>query len=434
MKRGFQCSCLHLAKLGVLAAAILSTGSLAGEGINQAGVGPGGGVRYATDAYPGFDSESSIIKPEKKTLGFFSWFTGPKMDDAAAQMAWADELAAEGSTGRARRAYDALVRAWPSVPEAPVAQLKLAQLEEADGDAIAACEEYRYLMDFFSSKCDYDAIARKNYEMCEKMREDGKRIVFFRFANTVDVRRAYEALVLRCPGAEFAPQAMLTIGALRVDEEKYPEAVAVYENLRNLRPKATEARIALHREAQVRMLLVEEHSYNRDRIRDTIDFLRSAIRSDCTIEERNDYVKWLAEARARLDTATYLGNKFYDSRTRTRRSAINAYKLYLEEYPEGEHAEEARARLAELEEAEKKGVVNRALGIGNGEQGIGNGEQGIGNGEQGTENIEEAFEVAEDTPDWLNSYIEEREALEEQALQKVMEDAKPKWYKFWLSN
>lgn len=371
----------------------------------QPGLSPGPGIKYATDAYPGFDSEDEIVKPSKKTPGWFRWFSGPKMDTAAEQLVWAEELDAQDKFWRAARAYDALVKEWPTAPEAPEAQLKLAELKEREGDYIDACEEYRYLLDFFSAKCNYAKVVESDFAMCEKMREEGKTIMFFRFANTVDVRRAYEALVLRAPGAAFVPGAMLTIAELREDEGKLERAVEVYENLRNLHPGTVEARTAMHREAKVRMRLIDEHSYNRGRIRDTIDFLKLAVRSDCTISERSDYVAWLEEARKALDTATYLGSKFYDSRTRTRRSAINAYKLYLEDYPEGEHAAEARARLEELEA-----------------------ESAVAAAAEAATTEENAFE-----PPWLHDYMAEREAREAAAASQALEDNRPKWYYLWLA-
>ena len=86
------------------------------------GASPGPGIRYATDAYPGFDSEDEIIKPSRKEPRWFSWLNGPKRDTAAEQFAYAAELASAEDWKGARKAYDALVREWPTSPEAPKAQ------------------------------------------------------------------------------------------------------------------------------------------------------------------------------------------------------------------------------------------------------------------------------------------------------------------------
>lgn len=320
---------------------------------DQPGVSPGPGVRYATDAFPGFDSEDSIVKPSKKEPKWFAFINGPKMNNPADQFDWAVQCQSAGNIARARRAFDALVREWPTSKEAPLAQMALADiLLQKDLDYEDAFSEYRYLLDFYSVECDYDAVAETMYKVAELMREEGKTIIFFRFANTVDVRRAYEAVVLRSPGSKFVPQAMLTIASLRQDEEKYEEAVKVYENLRNLYPDKPEAKTALHCEGKVRMKLLEMHGYNRMRVLDTVSFLKQALRSDVTDEMRADFQRWLDETSALEESEAYKAAKFYDSRTRTKRSAINAYERFLREYPTSQHADEIRARLEKLKGTE----------------------------------------------------------------------------------
>lgn len=317
---------------------------------DQPGVSPGPGVRYATDAFPGFDSEQALVKPAKKEPKWFAFINGPKMSNATDQLDWARLCEEGGSYARARRAYDALVREWPASKEAPIAQKAMADiLLEHELDYEEAFNEYRYLLDFYSFDCDYVAIAETLYKVAELMREEGRTIIFFRFANTVDVRRAYEAVVLRSPGSAFVPQAMLTIASLRQDEQKYEDAVKVYENIRNLYPDKPEALTALHSEALVRMKLLEMHGYNRNRVLDTASFLKQAMRNNALSDSmRADFERWLEDTKALEEDEAYKAAKFYDSRTRTKRSAINAYERFLREYPTSAHADEIRARLEEL--------------------------------------------------------------------------------------
>ena len=313
------------------------------------GVSPGPGVRYATDAYPGFDFNDGNFKPEKKTPRLFGFITGPKMDNAAAQSAWAAQLESEGDVSGARKAYDALVREWPTAPEAAPAQLKVAKLLAAELDYEESFKEYRYLLDFYSSHCDFSAVAQEMYKLAELMREEGKTILFFRFRNTVDVRRAYESLVLRAPGADFVPKAMLTIAGLREDEERFGEAVTVYENLRNIYPASSEATEAAYREARTRMNIVREHEYNRNRVRDTSGYLRQTISDVVLAEDRVAELRaWQAECEGLLENEAWKSAKFYDSPTRTKTSAVNAYRAFLQDYPAGQHSDEARTRIAEL--------------------------------------------------------------------------------------
>ena len=130
--------------------------------------------------------------------------------------------------------------------------------------------------------------------------------------------------------------------------------VKVYENLRNLYPDKPEAQTALHNEARVRMKLLEMHGYNRTRVLDTASFLRQALRGDLTDAMRADFEQWLAETSALEEDEAYRAAKFYDSRTRTKRSAINAYERFLREYPTSAHVDEIRARLEELKGGESE--------------------------------------------------------------------------------
>ena len=331
------------------------------------GVSPGAGTRYATDAYPGFDSEKEIVSPERKEPKWFSFINGPNRDNAGDQLAYCNELLAAGDYSKARKHLDALVREWPTSPEAPGAQLQLAEvclnkllLYE---DAFA---EYRYLLDFYSLQCDYNAVADKLYQVAGIMKLEGKEVMFVRFANTVDVRRAFEACVLRAPGAEWVPKAMLTIGSLREDEGKYEEAVKVYENLRTLHPGSPEARAAVLREADSRMVCLRERSYNRARCRETIDFLRAAVRT-CRPDDAGHIQGLLDEACSMMEEEAYRGAAFYDSPTRTLRSAVNAYERFLAEHPSSPRADEVKARLEELRAAlaERNGRNVAGKGEGN---------------------------------------------------------------------
>ena len=315
----------------------------------QPGLGPGlPNARYATDAYPGFDSEDDNVKPERKEPRWFQFILGPKCDNAADQFAYCQQLVAEESWSKACRELDALVRNWPTAPEAWKAQQQMAEirLEKLD-DAEEAFKDYRYLLDFYSLQCDFKAVADRLYEIAGIMRLEGKEIMFVRFANTVDVRRAYEMCILRAPGAIWVPDAMLTVAGLREDEGKFVEAVKVYENLRNIHPESEEAKTAILREARVRMLILHDHAYNRARTKDTIDFMRMALRV-CRPEDAAQIQELLDEALGLIEDEAYRGAKFYDSTTRTKRSAITAYERFLEEYPRSARADEVRARIEEL--------------------------------------------------------------------------------------
>lgn len=337
--------------LGMLAALLALPDALAMP--QQPGVSPGPGTRYATDAYPGFDDDDELTKPVRREPRWFGWLNGPEKSTAAQQLEYARMLAAKGEYADAAEELDALVRQWPQSPEAPLAEFECANITLNElGDAEEAFSHYRYLADFYSLQCDYSRVTDFMYECARKMLAEGKEIMFVRFENTVDARRAFEAAVLRAPGASWAPEAMMTIASLREKEGKLEQAVKVYENLRSLYSSSPEAKRALVREAAVRMKLLDDHGYNRFRCRDTVDFLVMALKA-CDEKDAGEIGAFLASARRLMEDEAYKAAKFYDSRTRTHRSAVAAYEKFLAEYPDGVHSGKVKARLEELK-GEKK--------------------------------------------------------------------------------
>ena len=76
------------------------------------GASPGvGAARYATDAYPGFDTEDENVKPERKDPHWWWWMCGgPARETAADQFAYCRELVKEESYSKARSQLDNLDR------------------------------------------------------------------------------------------------------------------------------------------------------------------------------------------------------------------------------------------------------------------------------------------------------------------------------------
>ena len=343
---------MYKVKRIILFVAVGIAANLMGQQADQVGAASGFGARYATDAYPGFDADKDAFEPSRKEPKWFAFINGPEKGNAQDQFAYCKELEIGENWSKAVKHYDALVREWPSAPEAPAAQLRLAELLfEKENSLDDALEEYRYLLDFYSFSCDYEAVASRMYEVAKQMEKEGKDILFFHFRNTVDVRRAFESCVLHAPGATWSPRAMLTIGKLREDEGKFSEAVAVYENLRNLHYGSEEAKLGTVREALARGHILKDHSYNRSRCLDTADFLNMAL--TIVPEKYIPIIKHqLDETNELLENEAYKTAQFYDSRMRTKRSAIAAYERFLEEYPESKYVESVRSRLAEIKGSE----------------------------------------------------------------------------------
>ncbi len=327
--------------------------SVAGVCIAQsriAGSGLGSGVSpYATDAYPGFDNLDDVEKPEKKEK---SWFLSVSRNSADAQLAYAREEIADGSYRSGRRAYDALVREWPSSKEAPVAQYELAMLwAKHCQDYEEAFNELEYLLNFYSSECDYLGLVRYQYQLTNLMFKERKPFLGLSFTSLRMIRQNYESIVRRAPGAEYVPEAMLKIANLREGDSDYEEAIQVYTTLISKFPISNEAKVAMYRQAAARMWLCRRLAYNIPRCKDTANYLKLIIQRYPELDGIEDLKTWLGEVNKYLEEDAYRQAKFYDSRQRTAHAALTAWERFLTDYPESVHAGEIKARIENIKKS-----------------------------------------------------------------------------------
>jgi outer membrane protein assembly factor BamD (BamD/ComL family) len=149
---------------------------------------------------------------------------------------------------------------------------------------------------------------------------------------------------------------MLKIADLKEQDTDYEEAIKVYATLRSGYRGTKEARRALYLEAKARMWLVRRLAYNLPRCKDTQNYLKLALRNDPSNPGAEEMRTWLKELSDYLSEDAWVRAKFYDSPQRTKHAAIASYERFLAEHPDSSHAEVARARIAELKNAEKEGA------------------------------------------------------------------------------
>ena len=316
------------------------------------GSGLGGYSQWATDHYPGFEGLDDLPVPEKKEKGWLTeWFGLGAPDGATAmeQLAIAKKLESEGEYKSAVKAYDALVREWPASVEAPVAQLCLAGVLETNlCEYVDAYEEYAYLLDFYPKDCPYAMVTETQYKLVNLLYDTRRVFLGLSFTGNRELRQSYERIVRRAPGAAYVPEAMLKIADLREQDTEYEESIKVYSTLRGRYPGTEEARTALYREAKARMWLVRRLAYNLPRCKDTENYLKLALRNDPSHPDAEEMRKWLVELCDYLAEDAWVRAKFYDTKQRTRHATIAAYERFVSEHPDSSHADEARARIAEL--------------------------------------------------------------------------------------
>ena len=101
------------------------------------------------------------------------------------------------------------------------------------------------------------------------------------------------------------------------------------------------------------MKVLSTFGYNRERVTDTLSFLESASLR-CDADGRAKISAYLSDVREVLEEEAFQSAKFYDSRMRTKRSAIAAYEEFLSKYPAGKYSSVVRSRLEELKKGDVK--------------------------------------------------------------------------------
>jgi len=314
-------------------------------------MGRAGGTRgYASDSFEGFAALDEDTRIPQKEKSF--WYS---VDAAtpAAQLEYAAKLEARGKDRSARRAYEALVREWPTALESAQAQLALAQLFEKAQKYDKAFDEYQYLLVHFSGHCPYTEVLDRQYRLANSMLHNNKSMFGWRISGTDSIRERFELIVRNAPRSAIAPEVLLIIGSMRVAEKELQEAISVYDGLLNRFPNAPQATSAIYLAAQCRYELAVKHSYNEPRAREAIAFFKAALARMPNHPQKEQMTAWLNELNALLLEQNYIQAVFYDTKQRNVEAAKTAYRRFLTEFSDSKYAQQVRDRLTELEKGAK---------------------------------------------------------------------------------
>ena len=303
---------------------------------------------YATDAYPGFEPRQNR-EPEFKDK---SWWYSVKRDSPEAQLEYAHAFETNGSYKAAAKAYEALVREWPASAVSAEAQRRkasvLTRMAADDNDMSLysdAFDEYEYLMHYFPGLCNYGKIAELQYKIAVHLLDETKSIFGLKYDTNREKRLRFESVVRRAPGGKWVPDAMLTIGDLRVDDNELSEAAAVYDNVVTRFPKSDQAREAAYKACKCRYDLAMRSEYDTSFCRNALNSMKTAVRRFPDLNEADLVKIWIQELSDKLEEDAWKSAVFYDTRQRTKQAAVAAYERFLSEFPESSHRGEAIQRI-----------------------------------------------------------------------------------------
>ena len=304
---------------------------------------------YATDAYPGFEPRQNR---EPKFKDKSMWYS-VKRDSPEAQLEFAHVFETNGHCKAAAKAYEALVREWPASAVAAEAQRRKASVlarmaaEKSDMSLYAdAFDEYEYLMHYFPGLCSYAKVAELQYKIASHLVEEKTKSIFgFKYDTNREKRLRLESVVRRAPGATWVPDAMLSIGKLRMEDGELAEAAEVFDNVVTRFPASAQAREAVFNACKCRYKLAKKMEYDASRCRNALNGMNMALKRYPDLSTADELKGWIDELSGKLEESAWKSAVFYDTRQRTKQAAVSAYQRFLVEFPESSHRGEAVARI-----------------------------------------------------------------------------------------
>ena len=296
-----------------------------------------------------FQSKDRAAAPDHKEP--WHLFGAPAEDTAAAQMARAKRFEAEGRRSAARKAYDSLVHNWGASPEAAEAQLAVARLFEADGAREEAFREYQYWIERYAASgsvpgATYESAVAAQFALANALRAELGGGPLSPSAEMV--ASMYRHVVANAPDAPRAAEAVLSEGACYEQDGAWAKAVNAYERLPTKYPESPLVADARYRAASCRYRLAKRYPNDEATLRNALETLRLAIRTDPSHSGAAEARDRAAELAARQTRMAFDRAEFYDRVRRDRDASVLAYEQFLEHFPNAAESERARARLAQL--------------------------------------------------------------------------------------
>lgn len=279
-------------------------------------------------------------------------FLRPRQDTPAEQLAHAEALLQEGRERAADRQFRALVRTWPSTPEAGAAQFQHAAYLQRRGKLEKAFESYQFLVENYPGRFPYETVLERQFEIALEIK-DHRRGAFLGLPGFTSPERALpmlEDIVRNGPRWERAPEAHFLMGSIREQNKEYDLAVVSYLETLLRYPRSPYAMEAAFARARCLVTLADRNPYDKDRTEEAwyalSVFLTSYPESEYAEEARAMYAK-ITERRAER---AYQIAEYYDKTADNPEAALTAYRTFVNSHPSSKWTESAQQRITTLQE------------------------------------------------------------------------------------
>ena len=298
-------------------------------------------------------------------LNPLEWFTSEDEDlvelniasaaqeaEASALLETAKAKLAAGSTGSADRSFKKIIKKYPKAVASGDARFLHSQILMGKSRWNKAFVSLQEIITKHPNYENFNQVLSAQFDCATALMEGARgRILWIipGFRQPNKAARQFEQIVRNAPYSDYAPLALMNIAIIYRQEEIPENAIDALDRLINYYPQSMLASDAYYNTAQTYSSLINGAEYDQGSTRQAIsyyeDFLILFPQSSYLGEvESNLATMEDLLARSRLN----LGDFFYNYRSNNT-AALVFYNETITIAPESEAAEEARARIADIQ-------------------------------------------------------------------------------------
>lgn len=280
------------------------------------------------------------------------WFNRPSKKTPEEQLILAKAFEAKGEWKAASSAYNALVKEWGASPEASVAQLGVACMQEMRKNFEASFREYQYYIDYYATTApaagyNFQDIIDSQFAVANELR--AKLGHGWSSPGTELVASMFRRIAENAPDGPRAPDCVY-YEALSYEQGGYDrKAVPVYERLAAKYPTHELTPEALYRAAFCRCRLSDKAPNDERTAVNALEALRLAIKADPSSEHADEAGKLVMKFSDGIAKSAFERAEFYEKIRRDNAAALVAYREFLRKYPASTYSDKARERIAAIE-------------------------------------------------------------------------------------
>lgn len=267
-----------------------------------------------------------------------------------AQWEYAQEFEKKGKYNNAARAYNALVKTYPTSPFAPQAYLKAAECYEHEGLLYESFQAYQKLFENYPKEIDFEDILKREYRIGEMFIKGKKRTVFhLPIVPAVDKGiEILKTVINNAPYSKISPQAQFTIATTYKRMGKYTEAIEAYNKVVTDYKESPLYEEALYQAGWCNYKKSHGYLYDQLATKEAVQSFQRFVKEFPQSKHTPKINKLLNELSGRQAKGIFEIAYFYEIHGH-KDAAIMYYKEVIEKSPGSEEAKEAEKRLKKLE-------------------------------------------------------------------------------------